>query len=103
MLKHFPPVSLLLSVLFFSSAQADQSTARGAALMNACAACHGPNGHSQGAIPSIDTLSRENMIDALRTFRSGERQGTIMNRIAKGLSDDDIDAIAAQVVAAESH
>lgn len=92
-------ISILLLVLAQVSAAraADQPTTRGAALLNACAPCHGPNGHSQGAIPSLDTLSRKNMVTALRAFRSGERQGTVMNRIAKGLSDDDISALAAYV------
>jgi sulfide dehydrogenase cytochrome subunit len=65
--------------------------------MKACAACHGPEGHSQGAIPSIDTMTQESFTAALRAFRSGERQGTIMTRVAKGLDDDDIAALAAYV------
>jgi sulfide dehydrogenase cytochrome subunit len=100
---HGIPIFLLVLVQAATAGAADQLTARGVALINACAACHGSNGHSQGAIPSIDTLSREKMVTALRSFRAGERQGTVMNRIAKGLSDDDIDAIATQVVAAQSH
>ena len=100
---HGIPIFLLVLAQAATAGAADQLTARGTALMNACAACHGPNGHSQGAIPSIDTLSRKNMVTALRAFRAGERKGTIMNRIAKGLSDDDIDALATQVAAAQSH
>jgi cytochrome c553 len=30
----------------------------------------------------------------MRAFRSGERPATVMNRIAKGFSDDEIGAIA---------
>ena len=100
MRKQFPHgISILLFVLAQASTTraGDQPTARGAALLNACAPCHGPNGHSQGAIPSLEALSRKTMVTALRAFRSGERQGTIMNRIAKGLSDDDINALAAYV------
>lgn len=106
MLKQFLhgiPILLLVLAQASTARAVDQLTARGTALMNACAACHGPNGHSQGAIPSIDTLSRKNMVTALRVFRAGKRQGTVMNRIAKGLSDDDIDAIATHVAAAQSH
>jgi len=84
-------VLLLLS----SVDAADHVTTRGAALMNACAACHGPGGHSQGVIPSIDAMPKENFVAALRAFRSDERQGTVMNRIAKGLDDADIEAVTA--------
>jgi cytochrome c553 len=86
--------------LFPASAVADQLTSRGAALAHACAACHGPEGRSQGAIPSLNTISRENFVAALQAFRSGERQGTVMNRIAKGLDDADIAAVAAYFLTA---
>lgn len=73
---------------------------QGAALVHACAACHGPEGESQGAIPSFHTLSKEHLVETLRAFRSGSRQGTVMNRIAQGLEDTDIEAIAAYVTTA---
>ena len=76
---------------------ADPNLSRGAALVNACAACHGPGGQSHGAIPSFNTLPKDSIVETLRAFRSGERQGTMMNRIAKGLEDADIEAIAAYV------
>ena len=74
---------------------ADSAALRGAALANACAACHGPDGRSQGAIPSIDALSAEDFVVALKAFRAETRQGTVMNRIAKGLDEADIAALAA--------
>jgi sulfide dehydrogenase cytochrome subunit len=71
------------------------NASRGAALAHACAPCHGSEGVSQGAIPSIRTMPRENLIEALRAFRAETRPGTVMNRIAKGLDDADIEAVAA--------
>lgn len=100
-----PRVMLILLVAFLllsDAAAADQLTSRGAALMNACAACHGPDGRSQGAIPAIDAMSSERLVTALRAFRAGERQGTVMNRIAKGLDEADIEAVAAYVGAPRS-
>ena len=93
------PVALTLCVLLSgalslaSSAAAEPSDARGAALANACAACHGPNGRSQGAIPSIDKLPAEDFTAALHAFRAGGRPGTVMDRIAKGLDAADIRAV----------
>jgi cytochrome subunit of sulfide dehydrogenase len=78
--------------------RADPVSSRGVTLAHACAACHGPDGRSQGAIPSLHTISRENFATALQAFRAGERQGTVMNRIAKGLDDADIAAVAAYFV-----
>ena len=68
---------------------------RGAAWAQACAACHGPDGQSQGAIPALDSLSPEDFRAAMQAFRTEERQGTVMNYIAKGLSETDVEAVVA--------
>ena len=87
---------LLVSTLVVPGiAAADSVALRGAALANACAACHGPDGQSHGAIPSINNLPVEGFIAALQAFRTETRQGTVMNRIAKGLDEADIAAVAA--------
>ena len=75
-------------------AAAESDAGHGRALANACAACHGPDGRSQGAIPSIDGLSAEDFIAVLKAFRADTRQGTVMRRIAKGLDDADMAALA---------
>jgi cytochrome c553 len=69
--------------------------AQGSAIANACATCHGPDGRSQGAIPAINALSKESFVTAMRAFQTGERQGTVMNRIAKGLDEAEVQAVAA--------
>jgi len=58
--------------------------------------CHGPVGISTA--PDAPNLAGQPAIylsAQLRSFRSGERRHEVMNVIAKPLSDDDIDAIAA--------
>jgi cytochrome subunit of sulfide dehydrogenase len=82
---------------------ADPVTARGSALANACAACHGPNGRSQGAIPAIDTLSSADFAAALQAFRANTRKGTVMNLIAKGLDDAAIEAVATYFATLRQH
>lgn len=88
-------VSCAAFLTFAVPLMAEPVSSRGAALAYACAACHGPEGQSQGAIPSLSMLSREGVVAALEAFRAGDRQGTVMNRIAKGLDDADIAAVAA--------
>ena len=94
-------IHLLLVMLFLAGlgtsgvAAVDSAMARGPALVNACAACHGPDGRSQGAIPSIDNLSAEDFILVLKAFRAETRKGTVMNRIGKGVDDAEIAAMAA--------
>jgi cytochrome subunit of sulfide dehydrogenase len=80
--------------LWLANTAADSADWRGPALINACAACHGPDGRSHGAIPSIDQLSTEEFITALKAFRADARKGTVMNRIAKGIDDAEVSAMA---------
>jgi len=90
-------VWLSAGLLLPSAEAADSAARRGPALINACAACHGTDGRSQGAIPAIDNLSAEDFIAALKAFRADARQGTVMNRIAKGVDDAEISAMAAYI------
>ena len=86
---------LLATVLWFPGMVAAETvTARGVTLAHACVTCHGPDGRSQGAIPSLATLPSADIITALQAFRAETRQGTVMHRIAKGLDDTDITAVA---------
>ena len=60
----------------------------------ACSTCHGPGGRSPGAIPSIDGLGTDAIRTSLLGFKRGELPATIMDRISKGFSDTEIDALA---------
>jgi cytochrome c553 len=70
-----------------------QGTTRGAV---ACARCHGFDGASDGsgAFPRLDGQSSQYLAQQLRHFASGARQNALMQPIAKGLKDDEIDAVA---------
>lgn len=64
-------------------------------LANTCAGCHGTDGNSQGpATPTIAGISSEYFIGAMQDYKSGKRPATIMGRIAKGYSDEEITAMA---------
>lgn len=67
----------------------------GAGLADACASCHGVNGHSQGDIPSIGGLDKTTLFSVLKAFKAGQGDPTIMNRIARGYSDAELEALAA--------
>ncbi|WP_156098562.1 c-type cytochrome [Thermopetrobacter sp. TC1] len=71
------------------------SGASGKMLAAQCDGCHGPNGASGGpAIPNIGGISKDYMIEVMKGFKSGEVPSTIMGRIAKGYSDDEIERLA---------
>ena len=65
-----------------------------AMLADACAPCHGTDGRSPGAIPALSGKSADYIVQRMLEFKAGARQGTVMNRIAKGYDDDEIAAIA---------
>jgi cytochrome c553 len=70
-----------------------EGTTRGAV---ACARCHGFDGASDGsgAFPRLDGQSPQYLAEQLRRFASGARQNALMQPIAKGLKDDEIEAVA---------
>jgi sulfide dehydrogenase cytochrome subunit len=46
-------------------------------------------------VPRLAGLDRATIVRALQEFRSGQRAATVMDRIAKGFTDAEIQAIAA--------
>jgi len=81
------------TLLHAGSALADEP--RGAVLANTCFSCHGTDGHSAGAMPSIDGKSADYIADTLKRFRDGSKASTVMIRIAKGFTDEEIRMLAA--------
>ena len=64
-------------------------------LADTCAGCHGTDGASAGpATPSLAGNSEIYMVDTMNAFKSGERPGTIMGRIAKGYSEEEFKLMA---------
>lgn len=85
---------LALALAALSSNASAGDFDRGAVLSMSCAACHGPNGVSPGAIPPLSGQSRAFINNRMIAFKSGKRASTVMGRIARGYSDDEIAAIA---------
>ena len=63
-------------------------------IASACANCHGTNGVSKGGIPSLAGQSRADLVSKMQDFKAGRTAGTIMPQLAKGYSDQEIDAMA---------
>ena len=85
---------LSLTILISSPPVYAAGISKGAMLSNSCSACHGTDGKSPGAIPSIYGKSARFINQALTEFRSGYRASTVMGRHAKGYSDKEIKLIA---------
>lgn len=63
-------------------------------LSGTCAACHGPNGNSVAVTPSLAGTDKAYFVETMKAFKSGARKATVMDRVAKGYSDAEIEAMA---------
>lgn len=91
----------LFGLIGVSSAQA--SDAEASMLANTCNGCHGPDGSSYGpAAPTIAGMNKFYLVESMKAYKMGtNRPSTIMQRIAKGYTDEEIDKIAGFFAAKE--
>ena len=90
--KRLDPIILFIALLVAADACAEGAS--GAVLINTCFSCHGLDGHSAGAMPSIAGKDADYIERPLLDYREDRLQGTVMNRIAKGFSDAEIMRLA---------
>lgn len=95
------PLFALASCLFatnaFAAASADssQKPIDIKVLSAPCAACHGADGNATADLyPRLAGQYHDYLAQALREYRSGERQNAIMSGFAKPLSDAEIEALS---------
>lgn len=60
-----------------------------------CTGCHPSSARVASPVSRLIGLDRAAIVRAMQDFRSGQRAGTVMDRIAKGFTDQEIQAIAA--------
>jgi cytochrome subunit of sulfide dehydrogenase len=64
-----------------------------------CANCHGTDGRSRGATPSLAGQDATVIVQRMKEFRDGRRAATVMQQLAKGYTDAQIEAAAAYFAA----
>ena len=60
-----------------------------------CSGCHPTSARVTSPVPRLTGLDRAAIVKAFQEFRSGKRPATVMDRISKGFTDAEIQAIAA--------
>lgn len=64
-------------------------------LANTCAGCHGGNGVSMGpSIPTLAGMSSAYFVEVMEGYQSDKIPSTIMGRLAKGYSDEEVTQLA---------
>ena len=67
----------------------------GRSLAATCANCHGTSGISVGEVESLAGKPRDEIVRKMQEFKSGAKPATIMNQLAKGYTDGQIELVAA--------
>jgi cytochrome subunit of sulfide dehydrogenase len=60
-----------------------------------CSGCHPTKPNVDTPVPRLAARDANVLATAMLAFRTGQRPATVMDRIAKGFSDEEIKAIAA--------
>jgi sulfide dehydrogenase cytochrome subunit len=60
-----------------------------------CSGCHPPARSADATVAPLTGRNPADIAAAMQAFRSGQRPSTVMDRIAKGFSEDEVKAIAA--------
>lgn len=63
-------------------------------MISNCFSCHGTDGRSAGAIPSLAGMNAKRAQTMLKGFKSGDIPATVMTRHAKGYTDAELEALA---------
>jgi cytochrome subunit of sulfide dehydrogenase len=74
----------------------DSAALRTQALAATCANCHGTQGRAVpgAAVPGLAGLPASYIVEQLKAFKAGTRPATVMQQLAKGYSDTQIDQLA---------
>jgi len=93
--------AIALALLATPALAQDAAALRTKALAATCANCHGTLGRAVegAAVPGLAGLPASYMVDQLKAFKAGTRPATVMQQLAKGFSDAQIDQIAAYYAA----
>ncbi len=82
---------LALAILAGSGSARASEAPPGAA---ACSGCHATNAAAETSVPKIHGRPAAEMIAAMTDFRTDKKPSTVMNRLAKGFTEDETRAIA---------
>lgn len=77
-----------------AAAQAPPAQASTPYLTGTCTSCHGPQGRSAGAMPSLAGLPQPYFVEQMKQFREGARPATVMHQIAKGYTEEQTELLA---------
>ena len=68
-------------------------------LAASCASCHGTLGQAQPGMASLAGQSKDDLVRKMQDYKNGRLPATLMHQLAKGYTDEQIEAIDAYFAA----
>ncbi len=87
-------IVLLLVFLYGLTHAAEYDPIRGQMLSLSCASCHGTDGKSETITPYIAGMGKASIFQILLDYKNGKRTETMMQKHAKGFTDEELEQIA---------
>lgn len=81
-------------IIALATVPAFAQTADVSILASTCSGCHGASADGSGGIPGLKGQQQAYLAEQLKAFKGGTRPATVMNRLAKGYTDEEIAALA---------
>jgi cytochrome c553 len=85
----------IMSLFAFSAAAQAGDAKAGKAKAGACIGCHGANGEGKAPNPALAGKSEDQLMQAMKDYKSGKRNNATMKAMASGLKDQDLPDVAA--------
>lgn len=91
------PLAAAVAALAAISAHAQPDRLYVRTLAANCAQCHGTDGRTApgSTLPSIAGMPRDYLVTQLKAFKAGARPSTVMQQLARGYSDAQLEQLAA--------
>jgi cytochrome c553 len=88
--------AVISTTMFYVGNAAAGDAAAGEAKSSNCTGCHGRNGKStMPTNPNLAGQKEQYLVKAIKAYRDGQRKDPMMNSMVAGLSDADIEDLAA--------
>ena len=95
-MKHTLSIAAVVALLgAVGNAQAAGDVEAGKARASVCVACHGANGEGVAPNPALAGKTEDQLIQAMKDYKSGKRENAVMKAFASPLNDQDIANLAA--------
>ena len=91
----FFPLGVAACLGFISASYAAGDVQTGKTKAAGCVGCHGANGQGVPPNPALAGKSEDQLLQAMKDYKSGKRANAVMKALTGPLSDQDIQNLAA--------